>query len=95
MTPLMTIARRFERVSDQAKNICEEVLYMCTGEYSKHTGAEVLRILFVDEHNSCRSQMAEAVAQRIAGPGGEVVHHEQGVLEHERATLKGVGRGTP
>ena len=33
--PLMTIARRFERVSDQAKNICEETLYMCTGEYSQ------------------------------------------------------------
>src|SRR6478672_8445923 len=57
LTPLMTIARRFERVSDQAKNICEEVLYMCTGEYAKHRGTEVLRVLFVDKGNSCRSQM--------------------------------------
>lgn len=33
LTPLTTIARRFERVSDQATNICEEVIYMVTGEY--------------------------------------------------------------
>jgi phosphate transport system protein len=65
LTPLLTIARRYERVSDQAKNICEEVLYMCTGEYSKHKGSEVLRILFVDRHNSCRSQMAEAIGKSL------------------------------
>jgi phosphate transport system protein len=68
LTPLMTIARRFERVSDQAKNICEEVLYMCTGEYSKHKGTEVLRLLFVDEHNSCVSQMAEGIANALGQP---------------------------
>jgi phosphate transport system protein len=62
LNPLQTIARRFERVADQAKNICEETLYMCTGEYMKHKEAEVLRILFVDENNSCRSQMAEGIA---------------------------------
>ena len=65
LTPLMTIARRFERVADQAKNICEETLYMCTGEYVKHKGTEVLRILFVDEANSCRSQMAEAIGNSL------------------------------
>src|SRR6185503_7315016 len=54
LTPLMTIARRIERVSDQAKNICEEVLYICTGESYKHQGTEVIRVLFVDLHNSCR-----------------------------------------
>ncbi len=68
LTPLMTIARRFERVSDQAKNICEEVLYMCTGEYAKHKGTEVLRVLFVDRHNSCRSQMAEGIANSLGKP---------------------------
>ena len=68
LTPLLTIARRFERVSDQAKNICEEVLYMCTGEYAKHKGTEVLRVLFVDIHNSCRSQMAEAIANSLGKP---------------------------
>jgi phosphate transport system protein len=68
LTPLLTIARRYERVSDQGKNICEEVLYMCTGEYSKHKGTEVLRVLFVDEHNSCRTQMAEGIANSFGQP---------------------------
>lgn len=62
LTPLMQIARRYERVSDQAKNICEEVLYLCTGEYSKHSGGDVFRILFLDKDNSCLSQMAEGIA---------------------------------
>jgi arsenate reductase len=69
LNPLQTIARRYERVADQAKNICEETLYMCTGEYMKHKGAEVLRVLFVDENNSCRSQMAEGVANQIKENG--------------------------
>ncbi len=65
LTPLMTISRRFERVADQAKNICEEVLYVCTGEYMRHKGAEVFRVLFVDDSNSCLGQMAEAIANGL------------------------------
>jgi phosphate transport system protein len=68
MDPLMNMGRRLERVSDQARNICMEVLYMCTGEYAKHSGAEAFRVLFVDEHNSCCSQMAEAIAQSLNQP---------------------------
>jgi phosphate transport system protein len=68
LTPLMTISRRFERVADQAKNICEETLYTCTGEYMKHKGTEVFRVLFVDDTNSCLSQMAEAIAQSLEEP---------------------------
>ncbi len=68
MEPLVTIGRRFERVADQARNVCMEVLYMCTGEYAKHPGAETLRVLFVGERNSCRSQMAEAIAQSLNQP---------------------------
>ena len=66
--PLVTIGRRFERVADQARNICMETLYMCTGEYAKHPGAETFRVLFVGEHNACRSQMAEAIAQSLGQP---------------------------
>jgi phosphate transport system protein len=66
--PLLNVGRRLERVSDQARNICMEVLYMCTGEYAKHPGSETFRVLFVDEHNSCRSQMAEAIAQSLQQP---------------------------
>lgn len=65
LSPLSTIAYRFERVSDQAKNICQDTIYMCTGQYAKHVGSEVFRLLFVDEHNSCRSQMAEAIANSL------------------------------
>jgi len=62
------ITRRFERVSDQARNVCMEVLYMCTGEYTRHQGTEAYRLLFVDSHNSCRSQMAEAIANSLNQP---------------------------
>ncbi len=41
---------------------------MCTGEYAKHPGAETFRILFVSEHNACRSQMAEAIALSLNQP---------------------------
>lgn len=68
LNPLVMISRRFERVSDQARNICMETLYMCTGEYVKHAGAEAFRVLFVDKHNACRSQMAEAIALSLNQP---------------------------
>jgi len=68
LNPLVMISRRFERVSDQARNICMETLYMCTGEYVKHAGAEAFRVLFIDEHNACRSQMAEAIAISLNQP---------------------------
>lgn len=68
LTPLMTIARRFERVSDQAKNICQEVIYSSTGEYSRHKGGETFRLLFVDEHDSCRAPMAAAIGGSLGQP---------------------------
>jgi phosphate transport system protein len=69
LNPLMMIVRHLERVSDFAREICLEVLYMCTGEYARHPGADVFRVLFLDEHNSCRSQMAEAVANALQPQG--------------------------
>jgi phosphate transport system protein len=65
LNPLMTISRRFERVTDQAKNLCEEVLYMCTGEVSKHKGGDAFRILFFDADNACLSQMAEGIGNAL------------------------------
>jgi arsenate reductase len=61
----MTIARRFERVTDQAKNLCEEVLYMCTGEFTKHKGGDNFRILFFDFNNAGLSQMAEGIGNSM------------------------------
>ncbi len=65
LAPLLIIASRFERVADQSCNICEEVLFMCSGEYIKHKGSEVFRVLFVDDDNSCLSQMAEGIANSL------------------------------
>ncbi len=61
LPPLMIIASRYERVADQASNICEETLFMVTGEDIKHIGKEVFRVLFVDEGDACRAQMAAAI----------------------------------
>jgi len=65
LSSLMIIASRYERVADQANNICEEVLYMMTGENIKHQGTEVIRILFVDENDACRGQMAVGIANEL------------------------------
>jgi phosphate transport system protein len=66
LTPLQTIARRLERVADQSKNICEETLYMCTGQYMKHLGRDTFRVLFVDDNNASTSQFAEAIGNGLA-----------------------------
>jgi phosphate transport system protein len=68
LTPLMTIARRFERVSDQATNICEDVIYMATGEYPRKLGGDTWRMVFIDDRNSCRSLMAEAIGTALDRP---------------------------
>ena len=65
LPPMMIIASRFERVADQACNICEEVLYMETGENIKHQGKEAFRVLFVDQHDACRGQMALGIANSL------------------------------
>jgi phosphate transport system protein len=65
---LTTICRRLERISDEAQDICAEVLYMCTGDFVKHQTPDVVRVLFIDQHNHCRSRMAEAIATSLALP---------------------------
>jgi len=65
LTPMVTIARRFERVSDQATNICEQALYFSTGEYMRHMPREGFRVLFVDATNGCLSRIAEAIGSRL------------------------------
>lgn len=65
LTPMITVARRFERVSDQATNICEQALYFATGEYLRHLRLGAFRVLFVDETNGCLSRMAEAIGNQL------------------------------
>lgn len=69
LAPLLQATRRLERVSDQARNISVETIYMCTGEYAKHLGSEAIRVLFVDESGTCPSLMAEAIATSMGVSG--------------------------
>jgi arsenate reductase len=62
LNPLTAVARRYERVSDQAMNICEETLYYATGEYARHLPQESFQVVFVDETHGPVSRMAEAIA---------------------------------
>lgn len=65
---LTTISRRYERVSDQARNISMETLYVCTGQFAKHSGAGTFRILFVDDAGTGAAQMAEAIGTAMNQP---------------------------
>jgi phosphate transport system protein len=37
---LTFVAKNFERIGDQATNVCEQVVYMCEGQVIKHLGIE-------------------------------------------------------
>ena len=58
---LVSTLTHIERISDQAKNLCEEAVFLVTGEEKPF---KVYRIVFLDEHNDCLSQMAEAIARK-------------------------------
>jgi phosphate transport system protein len=58
---VVVVLTHLKRVADQAKNLCEETVFAVTGETK---APKVYNILFVDEGNSCMSQMAEAVARK-------------------------------
>jgi phosphate transport system protein len=62
---VFSVLTRLKRVADQSKNLCEETIFAVTGEAK---APKVYNILFVDDDNSCLSQMAEAVARK-AFPG--------------------------
>lgn len=67
--PLIMVIRRLERVSDQARNISMETLYLCTGEVAKHPSSATLDVLFVGQRSSCRSLMAEFIGTSLREPG--------------------------
>ncbi len=64
----LVIFNMLERVSDQAKNVCEETVFAVTGEGK---AAKVYRILFLDEDNSTLGPMAEAIARKNYPGSGE------------------------
>lgn len=57
----LVIFNMLERVSDQAKNLCEDTVFAVTGE-SK--AAKTYRVLFLDEDNALLGPMAEAIARK-------------------------------
>lgn len=58
---IFAVFNQLKRVADQAKNLCEETIFAVSGETK---APKVYNILFVDEDNSCQSQMAAAIARK-------------------------------
>jgi phosphate transport system protein len=57
----LSVFNKLERVTDQAKNICEDTLFALTGETKP---PKQYRILFVDARNSLLSPLAEMLARK-------------------------------
>lgn len=64
---LLVIFNRLGRVSDQAKNICEDTLFAVAGETK---GEKIYRVLFLDERNDGLSQLATAYARKAFAESG-------------------------
>ncbi len=58
---VFSVFHRLERIADQAKNLCEQTVFTVSGEGKAR---KVYHILFIDDDNSCLSQMAEAIARK-------------------------------
>jgi len=58
---IFSVYHRLERIADQAKNLCEQTVFTVSGQAK---ASKVYHILFLDDDNSCLSQMAEAVARK-------------------------------
>lgn len=58
---LLATFNRLERVIHQAKNLCEETIFIETGETKPH---KTFDVLFLDERNDGASQLAEAYARK-------------------------------
>jgi phosphate transport system protein len=67
---VFAIFSQLKRVADQAKNICEETVFAAIGEMK---ALKIYNILFVDEDNSCQSQMAEAMARKYFPGSGNYI----------------------
>lgn len=76
---MLSALTHLERVSDQAKNICEEAIFLVTGEQKP---LKVYRILFLDEHNDALGPMAEAIARKAYPGSGDYI--SRGLRPSER-----------
>jgi phosphate transport system protein len=64
---LFVVYYEFERISDQAKNICEATLFAVKGLPKKQ---KIFHILFLDAENNCQSLMAEFFAKKAFPESG-------------------------
>jgi phosphate transport system protein len=67
---LSSALTHLERISDQAKNICEEAIFLVTAEEKPF---KVYRILFLDERNDTVGPMAEAIARKAYPESGKYI----------------------
>jgi phosphate transport system protein len=67
---VFSVYYRLERIADQAKNLCEQTIFTVSGEGK---ASKVYQILFLDDDNSCLSQLAEAVARKHYPNAGNYV----------------------
>jgi phosphate transport system protein len=67
LASLLRIFTKVERFSDQAKNVCKEVIFAVTGELNE---ANVFRILFLDKRNDLIGHLAAAIAWKFFPKGG-------------------------
>jgi len=93
---MFTLYSMLERVSDQAKNLCEEAVFSATGQTK---AAKVYRILFLDREGSKLAPMAEALARENFPNSGQYASAAQvpsDVLDAdmvEYLTARGIGVG--
>jgi phosphate transport system protein len=80
MFALLIVFHMLERVSDQAKNICEETVFAVTGQTK---APKTYRVLFLDEDNAGLSQMAQAIAR--SGVFESAGQHAANALNREMA----------
>ena len=67
---VFSVYHRLERIADQAKNLCEQTIFTVSGEGK---ASKVYQILFIDDDNSCLSQLAEAAARKHFPGAGSYV----------------------
>ena len=67
---MFAVFTQLKRVADQAKNLCEETVFAVTGSTK---APKIYNILFVDEDNSCQSQIAEAIARKNFPDSGRFI----------------------
>lgn len=67
---VFSVYHRLERIADQAKNLCEQTIFTVLGEGK---ASKIYQILFIDDDNSCLSQLAEAIARKHFPQSGNYV----------------------